>query len=370
MSKNFTLKSILLSSVITLNAFSANAFWGVIAGSVFGSVAGSVTKSLLDSSSGEGKKDLADGSAASGRIKNTRYVAGDQIDISPSGGSSVVINKNTYNVSAGEELNNGYRAWLKGALSSTKHDSDDKLAYSYKFLSKSIVLGADKILEDDSMLGIFYRYTDGRLKCDKDTRDNTDHGFSLRGAFNLTDQIGMVSAGTFARSKITGDSLPSGKTIDSVNIYNALNYSAKVGDYLTVKPKVGVEYMHFNRKRYASKDDMDIRGMMISIWDAYTGISLKSSAKIDELTYHIKLFGDLYHNISGSSSSLRIIFPQENVITELNEKVVLRSKTRWSLGASLGLWYMDRYKIKSNYIYSRVDTDSTHIGTITFAIEF
>jgi len=319
-------------------------------------------------------------------MKNIRYVVDSQSDSSLTtdltgmagdivGGLTSIlslVNHDTIHtsVSAGEENNNGYRAWIKGVISSTKHDSDDKLDYSYKFLSKRLVLGADKILEDGGVLGAFYQYTDGELKCDGDRNDNTDHGIALRGSFNLTDQIGMVSAGAFARSNVKGDSLPSGKTINSVNIYNALNYTAKVGDFFLVKPKVGIEYMNINRKKYSNKDGLELKGLMISLWDAYTGLSLKSTAKINDFTYRIKLFGDLYHNIASSKSSVCVIIPQENVVTEVEEGIKLRSKTRWSLGTSFGLWYMDRYKVKSSYTYSRIDKDVTHIGTLTFAIEF
>ena len=242
-------------------------------------------------------------------------------------------------VSSGEDDASGNTVWLKGAISTVKHDSEEKLPYSYKSLQKRILVGADRKFEDGSMLGAFYQYADGDLKCgDGGRRNNINHGFSLRGTFNLTDEIGFVSAGSFTRSKVTGDGLPSGKTINATNIYNALNYGMKAGDYFHLKPKVGLQYIGVNRNKYTNAANMEVRNLMTSMWDAYTGFSLKSTTKIDDFAFRLKFFGDVYYNISSNKSNLYILVPDSGSIIEFKDKVELREKMRWSLGNSLSFW--------------------------------
>lgn len=128
------------------------------------------------------------------------------------------------------------------------------------------MFGADRKFEDGSMLGAFYQYADGNLKCgDGGRRNNIKHGLSLRGAFNLTDEIGFVSAGSFTYSKVKGDGFPSSKTIDTTNIHNALNYGIKVSDYFHFKPKVGLQYIGLNTNKYINADNMEVRNLIASM---------------------------------------------------------------------------------------------------------
>ncbi|MDC0865015.1 autotransporter domain-containing protein, partial [Rickettsiaceae bacterium] len=243
--------------------------------------------------------------------------------------SFVKEDSQTSSVSAGSENHNNFRAWINGSIRSSKSkgDSDSR----HNILSRSFVIGIDKLLENENILGMFYHHINGSLKpYSYHDSSNEDNGFGIRGTFNLSDQVGLVAAGSIYQSKIKGDNLPSVRDVNSMSAYSAINYIIKMSD-LTFKPKLGVEFLNVETKSYNTNDTLKVQGFDVSFWDIYTGFSLRSKLESDEYSVHFKLFGDIYHNIYNRKSNIKITSGVANSVSLFNEPIKSNLNTRWSL---------------------------------------
>ncbi|MDC0864800.1 autotransporter outer membrane beta-barrel domain-containing protein [Rickettsiaceae bacterium] len=272
-------------------------------------------------------------------------------------------------VSAGGDNKSDYTIWLRGIMSSMKHEaSDTHISDKYSVKSRGVYLGLSKTMNDGNLIGASYHYIIGDKRSPGLKHNNKDHSFVLNGNFYLTDKLYLMGIGMYTGSKITGDDL--GTSGIEMNIYSTvgkLGYNINLGNDFSLTPRLGVKYTRVSRATHTNALKTKFKSLTSSKVDMIASTTLQKTYTYDDFQVLGQFFADVHRTVSSRSDEIQ--FTIVEIAEEITLPMSLAKSTHYSLGAKT-VAKIDNFCISASYAYSFAHKESGHTGSLGAYIEF